>query len=671
MEYVSITVPTNIVTSRISVKDEFALVACGGEDCCAHVYDFGGTNRIARLEGHTTPVTALAFETSHRRVAAGSDGGSIRVLDLETEQTIRTFSSSGHRTTVNTIDYHQYGEFVVSGSRDTHMKVWDIRKKTVIQSYKDAKCSVDVVRCLPDGRQVAAGCEQGVVRVYDLTAGKIRTSLVAHTRGITCVGFHPTTVMCCASSVDGTISVWELENGTKSFQSPGALRSMDAVVFTERSVHGFSDRTLTSYDCAPDLGSPIQPEGSVRISDAPWQGVSDAAYRAFAKELLVTDIKSKPSSMLCAVVPLEPKKDKKTGKRIVHRANDQPPSRLHAGPALTQAATALASPPPRPQYVTPPAPSGDGRQAPPYNITPQKPVMGSTPPTGPNDPSSGYDSDRGARPSATLAELRKQRKKEKLLMRQQEDGVSQPPAQWSSPPTAGDADPRVHTPRGERGAPANNQLRSQPSQPRLSSKPKDDRPPFTLDTAGPGPLSNGEEDLVDDLLKTSQTMCSLMHRRLTHTRVVRGMWPSDVSKALNHLQKVASDGSDAGTCIDIIMQMNHQRMKEKIVLDNLPQLLEIIKTCMMCTRHENAVLACLRLTRSMNTRHKQRIEEGIRAASHASVGVDLALEARIAKARKAHKALDEVVQCAQEYVSRKDAVGEEARLLINDAIPFR
>lgn len=59
--------------------------------------------------------------------------GSIKVYDLNEGRLARNLA--GHQVNTCTLQYHPYGEFIVSGSGDTTMKVWDVRKKTCIQTY--------------------------------------------------------------------------------------------------------------------------------------------------------------------------------------------------------------------------------------------------------------------------------------------------------------------------------------------------------------------------------------------------------------------------------------------------------------------------------------------------------------------------------------------------------
>jgi katanin p80 WD40 repeat-containing subunit B1 len=76
---------------------------------------------------------------------AGSASGTIKLWDLDQAKTIRTLV--GHRSDCLAVDFHPFGAFFASGSLDTNVKIWDIRRKACIQTYKDHTQAVNVLRC--------------------------------------------------------------------------------------------------------------------------------------------------------------------------------------------------------------------------------------------------------------------------------------------------------------------------------------------------------------------------------------------------------------------------------------------------------------------------------------------------------------------------------------------
>lgn len=65
------------------------------------------------------------------------------------------------------MDFHPYGELLASGSSDTDIKLWDIRKKGCIYTYtKDGhNKTVNSLKFSPDGQWIASAGEEGMVKV--------------------------------------------------------------------------------------------------------------------------------------------------------------------------------------------------------------------------------------------------------------------------------------------------------------------------------------------------------------------------------------------------------------------------------------------------------------------------------------------------------------------------
>ena len=76
---------------------------------------------------------------------------------------IRTLT--GHRSSCLSVDFHPFGEFFASGSLDTSVKVWDVRRKACISTYKGHSRGVSNVQFSPDGRLLTSGGQDGELKV--------------------------------------------------------------------------------------------------------------------------------------------------------------------------------------------------------------------------------------------------------------------------------------------------------------------------------------------------------------------------------------------------------------------------------------------------------------------------------------------------------------------------
>ncbi|KAK6797557.1 hypothetical protein RDI58_005259 [Solanum bulbocastanum] len=131
---------------------------------------------------------------------------------------VRTLT--GHRSYCTACEFHPFGEFFASGSMDTNLKIWDIRKKGCIHTYKGHTRGISTIRFSPDGRWVVSGGFENVVKVWDLTAGKLLHDFKFHEGHIRSIDFHPLEFLLATGSADRTVNFWDLE----TFELIGSTR---------------------------------------------------------------------------------------------------------------------------------------------------------------------------------------------------------------------------------------------------------------------------------------------------------------------------------------------------------------------------------------------------------------------------------------------------------------
>jgi WD40 repeat protein len=142
------------------------------------VWDAKTGDELLNLSGHTGWVTRVAFSPDGRRLASAGTDGTVKLWDVETGKEALTLF--GHRDQVRDVVFSADGLRLVSASVDGTVRVWDA---TPVTDETDPKCltlprpggAVSSVAFHPkDQRVLAAGYEDGKVRLWDLSLGKPR-----------------------------------------------------------------------------------------------------------------------------------------------------------------------------------------------------------------------------------------------------------------------------------------------------------------------------------------------------------------------------------------------------------------------------------------------------------------------------------------------------------------
>ncbi len=210
------------------------VLVTGGDDARVNMWAVGKPNPIISLEGHTSAVECVSFDWNEEVVIAGSAGGQLKLWDLENSKVMRTLA--GHRAGCLAVDFHPFGEYFASGSLDTNLKIWDIRKKNCIVTYKGHTKGIEHVRISPDGRWVVSGSQDGMVKLWDLRAGKLMSDF-QHDAAITSMDFHPCYFQLATGCADRTVRVWDLENLQLLHHTPPEATGITSVRFVPDGSH--------------------------------------------------------------------------------------------------------------------------------------------------------------------------------------------------------------------------------------------------------------------------------------------------------------------------------------------------------------------------------------------------------------------------------------------------
>ena len=86
-----------------------------------------------------------------------------------------------------------YMNYIVSGSRDCIVKLWDLRTKKPAGTFKGHEDLVSGVDISPDNQYLASSSLDGTVKIWDICAGKcMKTFAASTTLGVKDICFNPT-----------------------------------------------------------------------------------------------------------------------------------------------------------------------------------------------------------------------------------------------------------------------------------------------------------------------------------------------------------------------------------------------------------------------------------------------------------------------------------------------
>ncbi|HAB19657.1 MAG TPA: hypothetical protein DCE44_24890 [Verrucomicrobiales bacterium] len=137
-----------------------------------------GTPLRRTLEGHSALVFAVAPTPDGRRIVSGSKDSRLKVWDLERGECVRTLE--GHSSWICAVALTPDGRQIISGSADNTLKVWDLERGECQRTLEGHSFSVNAVAITPDGQRIISGSQDGTFKVWDPECGECLRTLEGH-----------------------------------------------------------------------------------------------------------------------------------------------------------------------------------------------------------------------------------------------------------------------------------------------------------------------------------------------------------------------------------------------------------------------------------------------------------------------------------------------------------
>ncbi|XP_026866596.2 transducin beta-like protein 3 [Electrophorus electricus] len=221
------------------------------------VFDLA-TSSCQILYGHTDTVLSLDVFKKCSMFASCAKDNCVKVwrMDSETGIVRCVAQGQGHCNAVGSVSCSRLKKnFLVSGSQDCTIKVWDLPAVFPAVGSEPAKLitritekahgkDVNSMAVSPNDKLLASGSQDRTAKLWSLADMSLLGVFQGHRRGIWCVQFSPVDQVLATASADGTVKLWGLHDFSclKTFEGHDA--SVLKIIFVSRGtqlVSGGSD----------------------------------------------------------------------------------------------------------------------------------------------------------------------------------------------------------------------------------------------------------------------------------------------------------------------------------------------------------------------------------------------------------------------------------------------
>lgn len=203
----------NINNISYDTKDNLIVVGSNYDPLAVYLYALGDEGNRKEFIGHKEWVDAIAFSPKMGYVASGDRSGEIYIWDINQTTPLMKEKLAGR---VNALAFSPDGNYLASGGADQKVKIWEISSGKMVFQISDPAKTVTYLGISADGKLLAAGYLNGMIGVWDLQNLKVINRFNAHTSAdsyINEVAFSPNGEILISASADGTIKIWDWENG--------------------------------------------------------------------------------------------------------------------------------------------------------------------------------------------------------------------------------------------------------------------------------------------------------------------------------------------------------------------------------------------------------------------------------------------------------------------------
>lgn len=248
------------------------LLASCSADMSIRLWDFTTYECMRTLQGHDHNVSSVAFMPSGDFLVSTSRDKTLKMWEVSTGYCVRTYT--GHREWVRSVKVSPDGSLLASCSNDQTIRVWVASTKECKAELRGHEHVVECVAWAPDvslphiadtcgivwkkgtaapGPFLISGSRDKTIRLWDAITGACLFVLLGHDNWVRGLMFHPgggKIIISCSD--DKTIRVWDYKNRRcqKTLEAHSHFAtSIDFHKSAPYVVTGSVDQTVKIWEC--------------------------------------------------------------------------------------------------------------------------------------------------------------------------------------------------------------------------------------------------------------------------------------------------------------------------------------------------------------------------------------------------------------------------------------
>lgn len=208
-------------------------------------------NILKTFRGHTSSVHTLSLMSSGGYILSGSGDNTLKLWNINTGEIVKTFENHTNYilSAVITLDE----KYIIIGSGDHNLKVIDINTAQLVKTFAGHTDFIHSVALSTDGKYVLSGggYQDKSIRLWVINTGELKRTFTGHTGGVHSVTMSLDGKYALSGSNDETMKLWNMNTGglMQTFEGHTGVVSSVAITHDGKyALSGSHDETIKVWD---------------------------------------------------------------------------------------------------------------------------------------------------------------------------------------------------------------------------------------------------------------------------------------------------------------------------------------------------------------------------------------------------------------------------------------